>query len=85
MIDRWRMTPELRQNLEDYLHGNFKLRPAIAAVTLVDSAYADPIVLTAPETPSRRRVASRVICSLRTQAALRDLGPSYGAEFDVCG
>lgn len=43
MIDRWRMLPELRKNLEDYLRGNYKLRPSIATITLVDSAYADPI------------------------------------------
>jgi hypothetical protein len=43
VIDRWRMTPDLRKNLEDYLRGNYKLRPSIATITLVDSAYADPI------------------------------------------
>lgn len=43
VIDRWRMTPELRKNLEDYLRGNYKLRPSIATITLVDSVYADPI------------------------------------------
>lgn len=43
VIDRWRMTPDLRKNLEEYLRGNYKLRPSIATITLVDSAYADPI------------------------------------------
>ena len=43
VIDRWRMSLDQRRNLEDYIHGNFKLRPRIASITAVDSAYADPI------------------------------------------
>ncbi len=43
VIDRWRMTHDQRKNLDDYLRGNFQLRPEIASITLVDSAYADPI------------------------------------------
>ncbi|MCI0633583.1 MAG: DUF3800 domain-containing protein [Actinobacteria bacterium] len=43
VIDRWRMNLEQRRNLEDYLRGNFKLRPMIGSITTVDSAYADPI------------------------------------------
>lgn len=43
VIDRWAMTLEQRKNLEDYLRGNFTLRPVIPWITLVDSAYCDPI------------------------------------------
>ena len=43
VIDRWRMSLDQRRNLEDYIHGNFKLRPRIASITVVDSAYVDPI------------------------------------------
>ncbi|MGH2747210.1 MAG: hypothetical protein ACRDKB_04740 [Actinomycetota bacterium] len=43
VIDRWKMSPEKRLNLEEYLRGNFRLRPVIAYITTVDSAYADPI------------------------------------------
>jgi hypothetical protein len=43
VIDRWRMSLDQRRNLEDYVRGNFKLRPMIASITTVDSAYADPI------------------------------------------
>lgn len=43
VIDRWKMSPGLRENLEEYLRGNYVLRPPIADITLVDSAYADPI------------------------------------------
>jgi hypothetical protein len=43
VIDRWRMSAEQRRNLEEYLRGNFKLRPAIRWITLVDSSYCDTI------------------------------------------
>ena len=43
VIDRWRMSLDQRRNLEDYVRGNFKLRPMIASITTVDSAYTDPI------------------------------------------
>lgn len=43
VIDRWRMNVDQRRNLEDYLRGNFRLRPVIASVTTVDSVYTDPI------------------------------------------
>jgi hypothetical protein len=37
------MSLDQRRNLEDYVRGNFKLRPMIASITTVDSAYTDPI------------------------------------------
>jgi hypothetical protein len=43
VLDRWSMSESQRRNLEDYLHGNFKLRPQIAHVSVVDSAYSDPV------------------------------------------
>lgn len=43
VLDRWRMTLEQRGNLEEYLRGNYGLRPRLAYVTLVDSQYCDPI------------------------------------------
>lgn len=43
VIDRWRMSLEQRANLEGYLRGNFALRPVLASITMVDSAYCDPI------------------------------------------
>lgn len=43
VIDRWAMTLDQRKSLEEYLRGNFKLRPVIPWITLVDSAYCDPI------------------------------------------
>jgi hypothetical protein len=43
VIDRWAMTADQRKNLEEYLRGNFKLRPPFFSITLVDSAYCDPI------------------------------------------
>jgi hypothetical protein len=42
VIDRWSMTDERRRNLEEYLQGNFKLRP-VPTVTLVDSLCCDLI------------------------------------------
>jgi hypothetical protein len=41
VIDRWKMPPEQRLDLEKYLHGNYSLRPAIANITIVDSIYVD--------------------------------------------
>jgi Protein of unknown function (DUF3800) len=43
VLDRWEASPEGRRNLEDYLRGNYSLRPQIETVTLVDSLYADLI------------------------------------------
>lgn len=43
VIDRWQMNIDQRRNLEDYLRGNYALRPVLANLTTVDSAYADPI------------------------------------------
>lgn len=37
------MNLDQRRNLEDHIRDNFKLRPMIASITTVDSAYADPI------------------------------------------
>lgn len=39
------MTIDQRKNLEAYLRGNFQFRPVISWVSLVDSAYCDPIQL----------------------------------------
>lgn len=73
VIDRWRMTHDQRKNLDDYLRGNFKLRPEIASITLVDSAYADPIqvvdiyarlarrVVSGAATPDERALAGRLM------------------------
>lgn len=41
VLDRWGMSIAQRRNLEDYLLGNFRLRPPLEAVTLVDSLYVD--------------------------------------------
>lgn len=43
MIYRWQAIDEQQANLLQYLRGNYKLRPQIANVTMVDSLYADPI------------------------------------------
>jgi hypothetical protein len=43
VIDRWDFDLSAHRDLEDYLRGNYRLRPRIAAVTQVDSAYSDPI------------------------------------------
>lgn len=43
VLDRWEPSAEGRRNLEDYLRGNYALRPQIETVTLVDSLYADVI------------------------------------------
>jgi hypothetical protein len=43
VLDRWSMDEAQRRNLEEYLKGNFKLRPTIQHVTTVDSDYVDPI------------------------------------------
>lgn len=59
VIDRWKMPIEQRKNLEDYLRGNYSLRPVIASITLVDSAYADPIqIVDVYGRLARRRVTS---------------------------
>jgi hypothetical protein len=41
VIDRWKMLPEQRLNLEKYLRENYSLRPMIANITTVDSIYVD--------------------------------------------
>ncbi len=43
VLDRWEPSIEGRRNLEDYLRGNYGLRPQIETVTFVDSLYADLI------------------------------------------
>jgi hypothetical protein len=43
VLDRWGASQEARRNLEDYLQGNYGLRPKIETVTLVDSLYCDLI------------------------------------------
>lgn len=43
VIDRWNFDLEAHRNLQEYLRNNYRLRPRIAAITLVDSAYSDPI------------------------------------------
>jgi hypothetical protein len=43
VVDRWRLSPEQRRNLEDYLRNNYALRPVISSVTMVDSLYSEPI------------------------------------------
>jgi hypothetical protein len=43
VVDRWRLSPEQRRNLEDYLRNNYALRPVISSVTIVDSLYSEPI------------------------------------------
>ncbi len=43
VLDRWESSVEGRRNLEDYLRGNYLLRPQIETVTLVDSLYSDLI------------------------------------------
>lgn len=43
VLDRWEPSTEGRRDLEDYLKGNYALRPEIETVTLVDSLYADVI------------------------------------------
>jgi hypothetical protein len=42
-VDRWRLNLEQRRNLEDYLRTNYRLRPMIGYITMVDSVYADPV------------------------------------------
>ncbi len=68
VIDRWRMNVDQRRNLEDYLRGNFQLRPVISSVTTVDSAYADPIQVV----DIYARLARRVVLGAATteEAAL---------------
>ena len=39
VIDRWRMNLDQQRDLEDYLRGNWELRPVIRYITLVDSSY----------------------------------------------
>jgi hypothetical protein len=43
VIDRWKMSLDQRGNLEQYLRGNYNLRPVFANITTVDSVYCDPI------------------------------------------
>ncbi|MFN8621166.1 MAG: DUF3800 domain-containing protein [Chloroflexota bacterium] len=43
VIDRWQLTIDQRRDLETYLRENYQLRPVIASITLVDSAYVDPV------------------------------------------
>lgn len=43
VLDRWEPSIEGRRNLEDYLRGNYGLRPQIETVTFVDSLYSDLI------------------------------------------
>ena len=43
VVDRWKMSLEQRANLEEYLRGNLRLRPLLAAITFVDSLYCYPV------------------------------------------
>lgn len=64
VIDRWQATHEQQANLLHYLRGNYKLRPQIANVTMVDSLYTDPIQIA----DIFARLARRVIQGSGTEA-----------------
>jgi hypothetical protein len=70
VIDRWAMTLDQRKNLEEYLRGNFKLRPVIPWITLLDSAYCDPIQVVDIYSRLVRRVVTGV--GTREEVALCD-------------
>jgi hypothetical protein len=57
VVDRWRLNLEQRRNLEDYLGGNYALRPLIGYVTMVDSVYTDPV----PVVDIYARLARRIV------------------------
>jgi hypothetical protein len=56
VLDRWSMSQEQRINLENYIKGNWHLRP-VGHVTTVDSAYVDAIQVVDLLTRLARRIA----------------------------
>lgn len=83
VIDRWKMPPAVRTNLEQYLRGNWRLRPVIADLTFVDSAYVDAIqvadiyarllrrVLRGGATPDEERLAARLMDTCEVRGGLK--------------
>jgi hypothetical protein len=58
VLDRWGASQSARRNLEDYLQGNYALRPQVETVTLVDSLYCDLIQIVDLYTRLARLVVS---------------------------
>lgn len=57
VVDRWSMNDEQQDNLRKYLKDNLFLQPALAHVTIADSAYVDPIQIA----DIYARIARRVV------------------------
>lgn len=70
VLDRWRMDAAQRRNLEDYLRGNYKLRPMVT-VTTVDSLYVDAIHVVDIYTRVIRRVLEGTASSDEQDLCLR--------------
>jgi hypothetical protein len=71
VIDRWRMPLDQRRNLEEYLRGNYNLRPTFASITTVSSVYADPIQVVDIYCRLLRRVVTGVGNAEETALAAR--------------
>ena len=90
-VDRWRLNLEQRRNLEDYLRTNYRLRPMIGYITMVDSVYADPVqvadiyarvarrVLTGDADREKEELCRRLMDLSEVTGGLRSPGGPYGA------